>query len=123
MKCGVIQSSQMMNWKLFNRKSVEYFGNGLSVPSNATKIVSILGEACTVLRVTVEIVPCGIEEAKRKLATMTISNVKMNRKKNVASYDVVKYEDGYAVAGTVQNYHRESGWLPLVYKSLGKLLP
>jgi len=67
-----------------------------------------------VLRVTVEMVPFGIEGAKMVLGTMEITNIKMY-KSNKANYSVIV--PGKPLT-TIKGFERKLGFWELVYKSI-----
>ena len=70
------------------------------------------------LRVTIEIVPFGIEKDKRTLSQFIIGNV-YTRRTNVADYSII--EDGKEIA-KVLKYKRENGYLLLVIKAITAII-
>ena len=76
------------------------------------------------LRVTIEIVPFGIESRARVISRLFIANIK-SRPNNVSDYHY-KLEDidntEQEVEGTVKNFERDNGHLALVKRVLSNLL-
>jgi len=121
MKCGVILSSRMRNWRTFNRKSEQYFENGLQGHKTDTANQECLEEASTVLRITVEIVPHGLEIEKKTLGVMTIANLG-TRSDDTADYGIDLTTDQGREAFILRDFDRGRGWLPLVRDAFRKMM-
>lgn len=68
------------------------------------------------LRVTVEIVPFGMEEAARTLGTLSVINLR-TQPGDVADYEAkLEWSDGAAAGFLVFNFERPRGWAALLYE-------
>jgi hypothetical protein len=74
------------------------------------------------LRVTIEIVPFGIEERAEVLGTIKIANINTT-KDNRADYKYVVWDKDIEelISGEVKKHQREKGFWCLVHKILGKI--
>lgn len=75
------------------------------------------------LRVTIELVPFGVEAMAKTIAEVCIANVGTNNEENVANYEVAGYEvktDNKIeeFAGTILSYDRNQGARKLVAEVL-----
>lgn len=74
------------------------------------------------LRVTIELVPYGMESLAKTIAEVCIANVETDKETNVANYEVAGYENKYGkieeFAGEVKSFERNQGALKLVTESL-----
>lgn len=77
------------------------------------------------LRVTVEIVPHGDEEKAETLGMMTIANDGTNSfRPQMGNYDVNLVSGRYTnLERRVEDYSRELGFWPLIWKALGECIP
>jgi hypothetical protein len=74
------------------------------------------------LRVTIELVPFGMESMARTISEICIANVGGDEKENTANYEIAGYEhtDGKIteLAWKLNNFSREDGALELVRQIL-----
>ena len=72
------------------------------------------------LRVTVELVPHGIEGAKRTLAVMELSN-RSPLGESLNYLIETQNENGASDRFTVRGHNKDDGWLPLLRRALDLL--
>ena len=75
------------------------------------------------LRLSIDIVPFGVEPSKRRLSTIEIANVHTNEN-NTADYKfhVTDVDSGMSYTGKLKGHKREDGHMVLVNKVIKKYL-
>lgn len=77
------------------------------------------------IRVTIEIVPYGVEELSKTISEVCIANVGGSQETNIANYEAAGYHIGTddkleEFAVSIKEYERNSGALNLVSKILSE---
>ena len=75
------------------------------------------------LRISIDIVPFGVEPSKRRLSTIEIANVHTHPN-NTADYKffVVDVDSGMSYSGKLRGHKREEGYMILVDKVIKKYI-
>jgi hypothetical protein len=119
-RCAVSQNIHPMNYAILNQIRSLYLESGLGERSNVLENHWKSREESTVLRVTVEMVPFGIEPRKRKIAVLSLANQETSDE-NVANYEVTMLTEQGCFNEKISDHDRSKGWLPLVRDALSKM--